>query len=336
MKLTRILSDRHFQTWPSWHIVYEWEDEISRSLNIPIEKSPEIKTFPNPNFIQRKINGLDHRILHGRIEKIHFEISNYTQELSLYFEMHPVLKRNFSNHRRTIPVIVDFWNKSNIEQFKKAYKKCPYLLITNLEVLQWLKKNKIKNHLIHFPMSLPTKYFLDPAKKFNKKYDLVLAGRVNPVLWGYLRRFEIINPEIEYLYQIQKNGELYYKSNKRGIIKKVHSRNDYINLIKAGRIAFYATPGIDGGEKRTNGFNPVTPRFFELLSAGCHIISRYPKTIETDFYELEKISPSANSYEQFEKQIITAIKSELPIKRNSEFLRKHYTSVRTEILKEIE
>jgi CheY-like chemotaxis protein len=34
--------------------------------------------------------------------------------------------------------------------------------------------------------------------------------------------------------------------------------------------------GIDGGEARTGGFNPVTPRFYESAAARCHLIGRFP------------------------------------------------------------
>jgi hypothetical protein len=335
MKLTRILSDRHYQIWPSWHIVYEWENEFSSSLNLPITNSP-IKNSPKTNnFLYRKFKGIDNRVFKGKLNEFLYEILNYTPEFSLYFEMHPTLYKTFSNNRKTIPVIVDFWGKSNIELFKKIYSKCPFLLITSLEVLNFFKENHIGNKLLHFPMSLPSIYKLEPDMLFEKKYDIVLAGRTNPVLWNYLKQYEIQHPEIEYLHQIQQNGELYYTSNIRGIIGKVHSREDYINLIRSGRISFYATPGIDGGEKRTNGFNPVTPRLFELLSAGCHIIARYPKNVETDFYQLETICPSINSYDEFQNQLKIALNSIQPIKKNSEYLLKHYTSTRVELLKEI-
>lgn len=336
MKLTRILSDRKYQTWPSWHIVYEWENELSEILNLPVVDSPLQENRQKRNFLYSKLKGVDRKFLGGMIDDFVYEALSQTPEYSLYFEMHPVLHRSFSNHRKTIPVIVDFWSKSNVELFKKTYRKCPFLLITSLEVLDFLKEFYNENKLVHFPMSLPSLYWLQPNQTFHKPYDIVLAGRINPVLWNYLKQFENENPGIEYLHQIQKNGELYYTSNKSGIIGKVHSRKDYIKLIRSAKVSFYATPGIDGGEERTNGFNPVTPRFFELLSAGCHIIARYPKNSETDFYQLEDICPSIKSYEQFRFLLKGALNSEPPVKRNSKYLLDHYTSTRIKILKDLE
>jgi hypothetical protein len=331
MKLKRILTDRHFQNWPSWHIVYEWENELSNSLNLPLKNSPLIKN----HFIYRNFKRIDNKLFKGKLDFFLNSILVSKCEYSLYFEMFLQYHKRFSSSRKVIPVIVDFWEKSNIELFKRIYADCPFLLITSLEVLNFLKENHIKNKLIHFPMSLPSIYKLMPNQIFEKKYDIVLGGRINVVLLDYLKQYEILHPEIEYLHQIQHEGELYYVSNKRGIVGNFHTRSEYMNLIKSAKVAFYSTPGMDGGEKRTNGFNPVTPRFFELLSAGCHVIARYPKNIETDYYKLETICLSVTSYADFENQLNIALIADPPTKKNAEYLNNHYTTSQIEILKNL-
>lgn len=331
MRLTNILSDRHYQTWPSWQIVFEWEQEISTSLNLPVLNSPK-----ETSLLYRKFIDIDNNLLNGKLHGAWNEVRALRSGYSLYFEMVAKYYKSFSNNSKTVPVIIDFWDKKNVENFKTKYKKCPYLLITSLEFSKFLRENKTGNKLIHFPMSLPSKYKLMPDQIFEKKYDILLAGRTNSVLWNYLKQFEIQHPEIEYLQQVDKNGEIFYESNKKGIVGKVHTREEYINLIRSSKISFYSTPGIDGGEKRTNGFNPVTPRFFELLSAGCHIIAKYPKNLDTDFFALETIVPSANSYDEFQKQLTNALNSPAPINRNAKYLLKHYMSERIKLLNEIE
>ncbi|WKD86888.1 hypothetical protein KCTC32516_02268 [Polaribacter huanghezhanensis] len=333
MNIKKIITDRHYQTWPSWHIIYEWENEISKSLNLPLKNSPGINKYIF--FLVKNLKRVNKKLFKGRFDSFLNEILVLNAKNSFYFEMHPKGHKQFSNFRKTIPIIVDFFSKSKIEFYKEMYADCPYLLITSLEVLNFLEENHIKTKLIHFPISLPSMYKLLPNQFIEKKYDIVLAGRTNVVLWDYLKRYEKSHPEVEYLYQIEQNGELYYKSNLNGIIGNFHTRQEYINLIKLARISFYSTPGIDGGEKRTNGFNPVTPRFLELLSAGCHIIGRYPKNSETDYYKLETICPSTNSYSDFKNQLNIVLNLDPPIKRNSEYLENHYTSTRIEILKKI-
>jgi hypothetical protein len=329
MKLKRIYTDRLSRNWPSYHIIYEWENELSNTLNLPLVNSPM------NNFFFRKCSQINNKFFMGKFNFPLNKTFNFKNLDYLYFEMNPMSQISLSPSNKTIPVIIDFWEKSKIDLFKKTYSKCSYLLITNLEVLNFLKENEIKNKLIHFPMSLPSLYKLNPNQFFEKKYDIVIVGRINSILWNYLKKYEKQYPEIEYLHQIQQNGQLYYNSNKRGLIGNFHTRMEYVDLIRSSKITFYSTPGIDGGEARTNGFNPVTPRFFELLSAGCHILARYPKTLETNFYNLEKICPSINSYDEFEKQLNNALNSPPPIKKNSEYLEKHYTSTRIELLEKI-
>jgi hypothetical protein len=331
MELNGIFTDRHYQNWPSWHIVYEWEDELSHALHLPMKNSPEGSKYT----LCRAFKRVDHKIFNGRIGCMITDLVHKDKDCYLYFEMCAKQYKSFSNSRRTIPVIIDFWDKEGVEHFKKLYADCPYILVTSLEVFDFLKANQIKNNLVHFPMTLPSMYRLSPNQSLDKKVDIILAGRKNPVLWDFLKQFEITHPEVEYLHQIQKNGELYYESNKRGIVGKFHTRSEYMNLLKTAKVAFYATPGMDGGERRTGGFNPVTPRFFELLSGSCHIMARYPKTAETDYYRLAEICPSITTYDAFESQLNHALKSPSPTDKNAAYLKDFYTSTNIEILKKI-
>lgn len=330
MKLNGILSDRHFQTWPSWQIVYEWENEISQALGIPLLDSPPAnKDYENLRF-------KDSRFAIRNIKNAVQNVFTFPASVVLYFEMNPTYAPHFANSRKTIPVIIDFWDKSNVHLFKKAYRSSRYLLIQNLEVMEFLNEHHIKNQLIHFPISLPSMYTLKPDAVFEKKYDILLTGRINSVLVEYLHQYRLTHPDLEYLHHIQLNGVIHYVSNQRGTIGKFHSRTSYIQLLQSSRVAFYSTPGIDGGEARTNGFNPVTARIFEFLAAGCHVLARYPKNADTDFFQLDSICPSIQSYTDFENQLTHALNSPPPVKNNSDYLLRHYTSKRIELLKSIQ
>ena len=121
-----------------------------------------------------------------------------------------------------------------------------------------------------------------------KKYDVILIGRQNPVLKRFLDQYKKTHPDLTIF--IPSKQEL-------------ASRDGYLDSMKKSRIALYATPGIDGGEKRTNGFSQVTPRFLEMVASGCNIIARYKTNADTDYYELEKFCQSINTYEEFEKEM---------------------------------
>jgi hypothetical protein len=335
MLLQRIFSDRHYQNWPSWQIVFEWEDQLAAACQLEIAPSPTRFLWQHKwqSYDNRKFGGRFHRWAHT----LNPLKGSYTrlQPYSLYFEMAPRLYPAFSNHKHTLPVLIDFWQKEAIPAIAAQYKRCRYVLVTNAEVIQELQPFFEVGQLVHFPMSLPDKYHLLPNKTFDKRYDLVLSGRTNPVLWAYLQEFLVSYPDLEFLKQEEKQGTLHYISNKRGWIGEFQTRQAYADLLAASKVTFYATPGIDGGEARTAGFNPLTPRFFEMLAAGCHVLARYPATIETDWYDMKSVCPPVNDYETFKNQLLQALNSPGPVARNSAYLAQHYTSSRIPILKQL-
>lgn len=105
--------------------------------------------------------------------------------------------------------------------------------------------------------------------------------------------------------------------------------------MQKAKAALYATPGIDGEEIRTNGFSQVTPRFFELISSGCHILARYEANPDTEYYELETIAKSITTYQQFEEELDFARLEIVDMAKYATYLKKHYTSERSKKLKEI-
>ena len=102
-------------------------------------------------------------------------------------------------------------------------------------------------------MSLSDRYKITSNTCYEKKYDVILIGRQNPVLKDFLDQYKKTHPDLTIF--IPSKQEL-------------ASRDGYLDSMKKSRIALYATPGIDGGEKRTNGFSQVTPRFLEMVASG--------------------------------------------------------------------
>lgn len=330
MNIKFIYSDRKHQKWPSYHIIYEWEDIISHILKVPI-----INSVNQNSIFFRLINKFSKKIIKCDSTKV-FEKILIKNNKFLYYEMSPKNYLSFSNNINAIPIIIDFWKNYEITKFINFYQKCPVILISSLELLKYLKKSSFSLNMIHFPFSLPDKYKLESDQKFEKKYDIVLPGRNNPVLWEYLKAYEKKNPKIEYIYQVNKNGKLLYINNKNDIIGSFNDRINYIKLIQSAKVTFYATPGIDGGEIRTGGFNPVTPRIFEMFSAGCYVIARYPKNYDTEYYRLESICPPVESFNDFKQRLEMALYQNCtPIHEYSNYLKEHYTSNRVDIIKSI-
>jgi len=327
MKLGKILSDRKIQLWPSWQIVYEWEDILSKDLNIPITYVTGTENVMFKVFRRLKL-----------LKYIQWLSSkSKVTAPSLYFEMYADKNFSYGLKKNIIPVIIDFFlKKEELPEFHTAHQNCDLILISSLEAFNFLKTNNSSLNIQHFPLSISDNYRLTENSHYKKDIDVLMAGRKNPVIWEYLQRYSTENKEFEYVYQINVDGKLMYESNKKGVIGEFHSREEYIDLLRSAKISFYATPGVDGGEERTNGFNPVTPRFLELMTAGCLLMGRYPINAETEFYELEEYCPRIESYEEFINILENYnLLDSYPKEKYIKYLDKHYTSVRAKQLENI-
>ena len=237
-----------------------------------------------------------------------------------------------SHNNNVIPIIIDFFlKKDDLSLFYDRFKYCKCLLISSLEVYDFLTQNQCPIPYFHFPLSLPDQYNLDRCEK---KHQILLAGRQNRLLKEYLIKYIVEFPKTEFVYESEKEKFLYL-SNKSGEIGNFSGRADFIGLLKMSKIFFYTTPGIDDEENRTNGFNQVTPKYLELLAADVKIIARYPKNRETDYYELNKVCPNIDSYEQFRKVLSEYLKDSLPNGMGKFILEKHLTSKRIDLLNKI-
>lgn len=184
------------------------------------------------------------------------------------------------------------------------------VLISSKEVYDFMKENKINLPIEHWALSISDIYRITPHTHFEKKYDLVMMGRQNPVLQSYYKKYSETHPDFTYVYRvIEKNNDgsrdfFYYTSNGKNL-GAVNTREQFIALMRQSRCGLYGTPGIDEDEKKgsTNGFHQVTPRFLEYIASGCHILARYKRNSDTDFYGLDEFCPSIESYEQFENRM---------------------------------
>jgi hypothetical protein len=337
MKVASILSERFHQNWPSWHVVYEWEDDFASALNVPILSSNYTKNIYEViinNKITNKFIGtepIERHLQHNDLKRK--SISKY-----IVFEMSP--RKHFTNTYSTnvnaIPIIIDYWKHNDVDAFCSTYKNCELVLISSLEVYNWLKENGCDLQIHHFPLSISDRYRLTETIYFDKEYDVIFAGRMNNVMLEYMMELSTKYSDVEYVYQENVNDILYYKSNKRGIIGSFHTRKEYVDLLRKSRVGIYTTPGIDGGENRTGGFNPVTPRFLELLSSKCLMLGRYPENEEINFFEVNKVCPNIHSYSEFERYIMHYLnQTTIPTEAYIGILSKHYTTNRVIQLNEI-
>ena len=334
MKINQILSRRGYEIFQYWDIVNEWEDVLSQKLQVPIVNEPAflgnqiMKGFP---FL--------YRVFTRNKKSLYFQLAAEIAPTRLK-SIQSLLGFRNKNIPTVIPCIIDFWvSKKDIPVFNKIYSKHKIILISSKEAYDFLKENQSPLPIAHWALSLPDKYKFSTSCLNEKKYDLALMGRQNPLLESFLKIYIKNHPDFICAHKKYENGHFKYYLTDGTYIGNADSRDEYMRIIKGAKIALYATPGLDG-KADANGYNQVTPRFLELVANGCHVIARYPKNSDTDFYELNKFSKNIETYEDFEAAMDKARKVSVDSKFYEQYMSKHYTSVRAEqlinILKNIE
>ena len=309
MKIRQIITRRSYDHSFFYDLVYEWEDIFQKELGCRFIRDTQFRY---------KIG--------GRFPKLSGLVTPWKE--SFVFEMIPSNGVGH-NKKNIIPLIIDFYlTKEELPAFYEMYGNHKVVFVSNKEVLDFLKQNKCRFKIGHLALSISDKYAITPTTRFKKLYDAALIGRQNPKLKEWLEDYAKSHDDFIYVYGVREKGMFKHYTNKGDFVGNISQREQFVDLIRKSRVGLYATPGMDGGEERTHGFNQVTPRFLEFIACGCHILSRYTKNADTDYFEMEKITPCINSYEQFESEMDKARVKEADMTLYSGYLSKHYTSVR--------
>ena len=318
MEINRILTCRNLDQRFFWQIVFEWEDVFAKEMNLPLWKEPQIAR--NPHAFRLPILGDIVTMGKGNIFRYDMSSGNY----------------DFWNTKRVIPCIIDFITaKEKISEFEYAYRKHQLVLISSLEAYEMLKQYDTRLQIAHFPLSLSDKYRITPVTKIEKKYDLVLMGRQNPVLMEFVNEYAKKHSDFVYVYKPETEKGFKYYTTRGDFVGNIVDRNQYIQLTRQARCSLYSTQCVDGGPSWRRGYNQVTPRFLEMVASGCHVIARYKENADKDYYEISKFDPMCDSYTKFERQMDNAREEDVDMKMYAHYMDKHYTSVRVAQLREI-
>lgn len=322
MEKLYILSERSYEHWPSFDLVYEWEDELVKHIEgAQLYKRHDI-LFKGKHLlgsVERRFGiGLDRFLLAGKHQ--------------FRFDMVPYLGENKQNTNKTSVCIIDFFlSDEQLPAFYYSYRKVDHLYISSREVYDHLMSLNPPRKIEHLPLTLPDKYLLQediPAKE----YDIVLVGRQNPQLQAYLDEY-VKTHDIRYVTRGKiGNGHFPYFTNKGEFVGNVDTREDYFQLLRKSKIAFYSTSGTDGDRKKTNGYSQVTPKFLEQIACGCHVISRYYDNTDTAYFDLGNMSNRVNTYEEFVDAMNKCLIEDVDIQRSREYLKRHLTSTLCSVL----
>lgn len=319
MNLKRILSGRNVLTQHYWPIVWEWEDILAKELGLNLICSSHKLSY---------IWNL------SRLSP-----SNYRDEMILNFDMGPKHRMDYQKlfkvTKGVIPCIIDYFlSDDELDVFVKTYKNARLVLISSAEVYHYLLRKGVDLPIEHFPLSLSDKYAIDCNHNVEKIYDIVLFGRTDPIFEGYLNLYLSSNSELNIVKRKIENGKFNYYDSNGNFVGDMSDRESYMKLTRKSKIFLYAPPGVNG-EKPTNGFHQVTPRFLEGLAAGLHPIIHYIPNEDTEYYELDKFGPNVQSYQDFKEAMDKALSTPIDVNFYNEYLKRHYTSKRAELLNKI-
>jgi len=303
-------------------IIYEWEDEIARELGIPVVK------YPSFYKVARRLH-------------IHAPIAGPCKD-SFRFVTNGRDDDEPMNSKHIIPCIIDFFERDDqLEAFYKKHARNKVVFLSSPFDYQYLKERNCPLPLGLFAYSLSDRYAITDSVK-EKKYDIVLTGRQDPLLYSFFKEYVKRHPEVSYVKRGEElendatKSKSYYLNGKE-CLGTIESREEFMRLQAQGRVTLYGLQGYTP-DKYTEGFFHMTPHFLEIIACGCHVIAHYPAGddgVDARYYEFDKFSPSVETYDAFEAAMDKALASHVDIKMYADYLKKHYTSSRIHDLKEI-
>ena len=178
-----ILSDRKIQQYPSWHIVYEWEEIISQQLSLKIVHA---------NFLHRIYRGVVNRLVKyfgGHF----FRFSLNPKKWRIVFIMQT---RDAPKYCRAgnIPIFLDS-SMDTIDEILKATKKIPFYWVTCKDFYNALTRKGASN-VIFMPLSISDKYFCTYHCSTHKTIDVLQFGRKNEQLHEWMLNYQQKYPDI--------------------------------------------------------------------------------------------------------------------------------------------
>ena len=332
MKIKSILSLRASNDMVYSDLIYEWEDDYSEKLNVPIVSHCKfIKRLQNALFIIANKTHLDTGL--QRIDRL---ISRNKHKV-LVFTLYPKTFFSSFSSSNKIPFIIDFDYGVDLKTFYKVYQNCDIVIISSRVAYEYLKNNNCPLNIKHVPLSIKSNLKVQRIDMKDREYDIFIA-RQNPVLMEYLKRYEQKHPDIHYIIRKWDNGALYsgnaYYSNKKGRLGEFSDRNAYFGLLANSKVAFYSTTGSD--TPNTRFMNHVTPALLEYLTAGCYIMIRWYDTPDSEFFNLSHYFENVKTYESFERlldRFLSAANN--PYDICDDFLRKYGFSNQFKIFQQV-
>ncbi len=309
-----------------WDVVFRWEDEFARMLNIPlIHVGKEYDNIYKPSLTRKILNRANFYQLSDRY---FFAPDRYY----LAFHIGPPGVYSFHSRKNVIPIIIDFWKSENLKRFESIFSLNKIVFITSREVYNYLLDKKLDINLDHLALSLPDGAAVDVSNQ-KRIFDLIQLGRQNQQLTSYTKRFLNEFPETNYIYAEKIDGRMKMFSTRDGALGEFTTHDAFLNLLKQTKISLVSAPGLDDDAQRTGGFSPVTPRFLESAACGCYLVGVYPDNDDFRYFGINEVCANVTDYNSFKTIVLQYLQNQKTPDYSS-FLQRHLSSKRATELKE--
>ena len=102
--------------------------------------------------------------------------------------------------KHIIPCIIDFFEREDdLKEFYKKHSRNKIVLLSSPFDYQYLKENNCPLNIGLFAYSLSDRYAIDKDNMVEKKYDIVLTGRQDPLLYSYFKQYVKAHPNVTYV-----------------------------------------------------------------------------------------------------------------------------------------
>lgn len=310
-----ILSLRGATRYYFYHVIFEWEDALSESLNIPVKRMNPFRKV----FLQR-------RKKEGVLK------NNTREDYYIAIILRAELAKIYSGYN-VVPVFCDVYSYT-AEKLYEQTRDCEVFYVTGYGIYEYFVNDLKCGNVRYIPLTCPDFYLKEFEHNYktcpirNRTIDVLQYGRRNEKLHEWMLAYVKKYPDIDYLYRDGDYKRTTYVSAKNGKRYEAASRSSLNQLLHSSKIAFVSARGKDEKEEKLN-LDFVTPRVFEVAAAGCHMVGRYSDNKEKEIYGLDAVCRIPGSYEEFEKAI-NELLVENTINEDAyrEFLNKNRTSVR--------
>lgn len=316
MKIKGIYTTRKYETWPSWFVVFEWEDIFADELSVPL-LGGRMRKYANC-IIHRLIKAIP-----GIKGTLHYK-SNPKKPYRLAFIMNSDSLWGYPM-RNILPIILDL-SMDTADYVLRCTERLPIFWVTNFDFYEHLHNKNPAVKAEYIPLSVPDKYYSENVPE--KTIDVIQFGRANALLHEWMLMYCNTHPCTEYVYQTA-GGTLTYESTTRGNLGKFDTRKEYFDLLEKAKISLVSSPCMDGG-RDFGGADFITPRFYESAVNYCYMIGRFTENKETQMLHLDSVCDNVKDYGEFER-LVTHYLDKCrfsKLEAYQEFLQKNFTSER--------